>query len=118
MKPGRMIDIGTPGRKILALNLTVTLHEASVSTVEAAIVITSDVVVLALSQKNRYEPLNHKHSKYEKTYCLPWTEFERFRALFPLVLASSPEFCLSLLIPLSFPDPSSLESISMGTAST
>lgn len=54
VKPGRMFDIGTPGRKILALNLTVTLHEASVSTVEAAIVITSDVVVLALSQKNRY----------------------------------------------------------------
>ena len=69
-------------------------------------------------KKNGDEPLNHKHSKYEKTYCLPWTEFERFRALFPLVLASSPEFCLSLLIPLSFPDPSSLESISMGTAST
>ena len=68
--------------------------------------------------KNWNEPVNHKHSKYMKTYCLPWTEFERFRALFSLVLASSPEFCLSLLIPLSFPDPSSLESISMGIAST
>lgn len=54
VKPGRMFDIGTPGRKILALNLSVTLHEASVSTIESAVVVTSDVVVLALSQKNRF----------------------------------------------------------------